>query len=164
MWLVCGSILVVLTSSCIVRSLVFVLAFLVSLLLLWLAPWSSSWPLPGIISAVSCPLHPCATETFQPSARLLWTHLCIFREFQINCLFSTRYWILSLHPCDRGSNIICNVSPQMQSCKQRLYLEMTVMSERCKLTTWPYAADMHCLSIPEGNSLLMTLSEKTFPT
>ncbi len=62
-----------------------------------------------------------------------------------------------------GSNIICNVSPQMQSCKQRLYLEMTVMSERCKLTTWPYAADMHCLSIPEGNSLLMTWVKRHFP-
>ncbi len=74
---------------------------------------TSSW----IISAVSCPLHPCATETFQPSARLLWTHLCIFREFQINCLFSNRYWILSLHPCDRKDLTIDGFKRRLQHCK-----------------------------------------------
>ncbi len=37
---------------------------------------TSSWD----YSAVSCPLHPCATETFQPSARLMWTHICVSSE------------------------------------------------------------------------------------
>ncbi len=29
------------------------------------------------------------------------SHLCIFWDFLINCLFSIRYWILTLLPCDR---------------------------------------------------------------